>query len=471
MLPNGLDWFHVLFGASIVGAVAVSINIRLGCKEVGDIVAATRAKAIIYDGSALNGGCLATLTQIPATALATVGTVFDCDPAEGDEPIAGIAVVNLRSAIARVRGDTATPIYSPAPGQDDAFLILATSGTTGQSKFVLHEQARIVRHSRDAAIATGATKAGGVTLATMPFSGAYGFTLVMSAIAGRQTVVVAQAFDPIESGALIRRHDVTHMGGTNDMIYRMLQAADGAVPFPTLRSFFHANFTPSLTEMPPEAERRGVQIRGGYGASELFGLFTVQPHDADLDARAQAGGVPVSEGATFRIVDPDTGDVVPDGDIGEIEVLAPNGMTGYLDNPAANAATITPDGYIKTGDLGYRLADGRLQFETRRNDVLRIGGYLVSPAEIEERILAMPGVTACQVVAVQQGVRVRPVAFVIGDSTVPTEDAIIQSCQAQLAKYKVPIRVFKIDSFPTVNGPNGLKVRRNDLRDLAMTLI
>jgi len=146
-------------------------------------------------------------------------------------------------------------------------------------------------------------------------------------------------------------------------------------------------------------------------------------------------------------------------------------MVGYLDDAAATEAAFTADGYLRTGDLGYRLPDGGVQFESRRNDVLRIGGYLVAPAEIEETILALDGITACQVVAVAQDTRVRPVAFVIGRTDAPDETAIIEACRGRLAKYKVPIRVFNVTEFPSVDGPNGRKVKRNELRDLAMAML
>jgi len=126
------------------------------------------------------------------------------------------------------------------------------------------------------------------------------------------------------------------------------------------------------------------------------------------------------------------------------------------------------DGFFKTGDLGYRLADGALIFTARANDALRIGGYLVSPLEIEEVVAALPGVTACQVVAVRgPSGSPRPVAFITGHGPPIGEDAIIAHCASHLAKYKVPIRVIALDSFPQTDGPNGAKVKKAALRKLA----
>lgn len=467
MLPNSINWLAVMFGAAALGVGVVSINVRLGAKEVGETIAATGARAIAYHAEILDGSCRDALESLGDAVLGQIELVLRCGSAMREYRPPAAAIVDLDALI-----DRPHMVYPKVTGQPtDPCFILATSGTTGQPKRVVHVQERVVRHVRDVARTIGFCESGTVSLATMPFSGAYGFTLLMSALAGGQTVVIADGFDPVESADLLRRHGATHMGGTNDMIYKMLLADPAPRPFPTLQTFIHANFTPSLTEMPPEAERRGVRICGGYGSSEMLAMFTIQSAAAALDERAQAGGYPVGLGAKFRIVDPDSGHRLPDGEIGEIEVFAPNGMIGYLDNPEATSEAMTADGYLRTGDLGYRLPDGRMQFETRRNDVLRIGGYLVAPAEIEDIILGIAGVTACQVVAVRQDLSVRPVAFIIGSANMPTEADIIAACRGRLAKYKVPVRVFRVDDFPQVHGPNGSKVKRNELRDLAMAMM
>jgi fatty-acyl-CoA synthase len=208
--------------------------------------------------------------------------------------------------------------------------------------------------------------------------------------------------------------------------------------------------------MPLEAERRHVLIRGAYGQSELLALAALQRSDADLEQRSEGGGQLVDLGATFRIVDPDTDQLMNDGEVGEIQIQTPNAMWGYLDDPDATAAVFTKDGFVRTGDLGRRISNSELVFDTRRNDVLRIGGYLVSPAEIEDVILANEQIVACQVVAVAQPAGVRPVAFVVSGPGADDEKTLIDRCRSNLAKYKVPI---------------GKKVKRDELRDLAKRLL
>ncbi len=476
MLPNSNYWLAANFGAALLGVAVVSLNIRLGAKEVGDLIGRTSAKALIYDPVVLDGGCVATLRGASPDALASIIGILRVGEGQNRFELPGIAELELISML-ETQVNAGERQFTWTGRGSDPCLIMATSGTTGQPKLVVHLQERVARHVASVARVARLTDPTSRSLIVMPFGGAFGYTLVMSAMAGAQTAVIAEGFDAIGTAELIRSQQVTHMGGTNDMLYKMLQADPRPDPFPSLRTYSHANFTPSLVEMPPEAERRNVLIRGAYGLSELLAMVALHPLDADLDRRSQGGGRLVDPGAIFRIANPDTGHVVADGDVGEIQIQTPNAMWGYLDDPGATAAALTSDGFLKTGDLGRKVSADELVFESRQNDVLRIGGYLVSPAEIEDVILANDQVVACQVVAVVLPVGVRPVAFVVAGAGAGAgagaedERTIIERCRAKLAKYKVPIRIFYVESFPSVDGPNGKKVKRNELRDMAQKVL
>jgi fatty-acyl-CoA synthase len=470
MVPNSTYWLAINFGAALLGVAVVSLNIRLGPKEVGDLIARTSAKALIYDPVVLHGVCVATLRAVdPNSLLSLIGVVRVGESKDRFE-LPGAANMELL-ALLQMEGRRGEPRFTWTGVGSDPCLIMATSGTTGRPKIVVHLQERVARHMTSVAQAAGLIEPSAKSLVVMPFGGAFGYTLLMSALAGGQAVVIAEGFDPTRTADLIRAEQITHMGGTNDMLYKMLQADSRPDPFPSLRAYFHANFTPSLVEMPLEAERRHVLIRGAYGQSELLALAALQRSDADLEQRSEGGGQLVDLGATFRIVDPDTDQLMNDGEVGEIQIQTPNAMWGYLEDPDATAAVFTKDGFVRTGDLGRRISDSELVFDTRRNDVLRIGGYLVSPAEIEDVILANDQIVACQVVAVAQPAGVRPVAFVVAGPGADDEKTLIDRCRSKLAKYKVPIRIFYVEDFPSVDGPNGKKVKRDELRDLAKRML
>ncbi|MBP2229429.1 fatty-acyl-CoA synthase [Azospirillum agricola] len=464
-LPNIPEWLVVALACSRLGVAVVPLNVRLGSHEVGFLMSRAGCRAVVLDPAYRNGACAEVLRGVdPAErpALELVVTLGDADGTLLD----GVRQTRFADLIA----ESPEPLPDIADGRpEDVSLILATSGTTSAPKLVQHTQGRNTRHAGDAAAAVGLSEPGTSLLLGIPMCGAFGYTLAITAIRARRPLVLMESFVPEEAARLLAAHGITHMLGTDDMLDKILSVVPEGKPFPALRMFGHANFTPALTTiLPPKAEAHGVLLRGFFGMTETLAMFAAQPADAPLERRSQGGGRPVCPDASLRVRDPDSGALLPDGEIGEVEVLTPNAMIGYLDNPGATAEVFTEDGYLRTGDYGYRLADGGMIFVSRIKDVLRIAGYLVSPTEIEEVILALPGVTVCQTVAASCPAGVRPIAFVVMEpGRTLDEAAALAACRARLAVYKVPARVFAIEAMPVTDGPNGAKVKKNVLRDMA----
>lgn len=351
-------------------------------------------------------------------------------------------------------------------------MVFTTSGTTRAPKLVVHAQRGIAAHGRDVAAAFGLDRPSSVVQLLVPFAGAFGFAEMLGAVAAGCPMVVPPAFDAAECAHLARTHKVTNMVGTDDMLDRMLANAGEARPFPDLRFFGHANFNPALVDLPERAAARGVMLRGLFGMSETLALFAMQPEDADLARRRLAGGLPVSPRGRARVRDVASGALAPPGVHGEIELKGPSLMAGYLDDEAATRAVLTEDGFLRTGDLGYATDDGGFIHLGRMGDVLRLGGYLVNPLEIEATILENPSLGACQVVEAPAEGGVRPVAFVIpAQGAAVDEQAIIAHCRQRLAAFKAPVRVVAVAAFPTIEGPNGVKVKRDELRRMAQAAV
>src|SRR5262249_11660944 len=147
-------------------------------------------------------------------------------------------------------------------------------------------------------------------------------------------------------------------------------------------------------------------------------------------------------------------------------------MVGYYGNEQATAAVMTADGYVRTGDLAQLDGRGGFTFLSRMGDVLRLSGFLVNPIEIETHIQKVPGIADCQTVAVPQAGGGRGVSFVILEpGAALDETAVIAHCKHGLANYKVPVRVFAVDDFPKTPSPNGFKIKRNRLREMAEALL
>jgi fatty-acyl-CoA synthase len=248
---------------------------------------------------------------------------------------------------------------------------------------------------------------------------------------------------------------------------------DAGADLSSLRFFAYAAFNPAQADIVKRADARGLKLVGLYGASEIQALFARQHERAPVAERMLGGGRPVSPAARVRVRDPHSGRLLDHGGQGELEFLAPGSrMAGYHGNPEATRQALTDDGYYRSGDLGTTLADGRFVYLARMGDALRLGGFLVSPAEIEDVVQQAPGIAACQVVGVARAEGLVPVAFVLlQDGASLDEPAVLAHVAARLARYKLPRRVIPLDAFPVTPGANATKIQKGKLRDMAEALL
>jgi fatty-acyl-CoA synthase len=467
-LPNVPAWLVLCLACARLGAIVVCVNTRFRSVEVADLVARSGARVLALWPGFKDIDFSAILEEIEPRALASLEAmiVYDEEGGGAASRLEGrfgnrrlVAYGDLEAGPAGFEGD-AEPSAACA--------IFTTSGTTKAPKLVVHTQRSVVDQARIVAASCGFTAADCVSLMALPFCGVFGHSLAMATLAAGRPMVSMAAFEPGEAGRLVRAHQVTHMYGSDDLFHRMLESAGEARPFPSLRLCGYAAFNAALDTIVAEGDQRGVTFVGVYGSSELQALITCQRSDAPAEERSQGGGYPTAPEIRFRARDPDSGELLASGKPGELEALSPGLFHGYLGDEAATAEAIGEDGFFKTGDLGYVEADGRVVFLSRIGDVLRLGGYLTNPAEIEGHIEAHPSVRECKVVAVPTPGGNRAVAFVIAEGgAAPDEEALSRHCAAAIAKYKVPVRYFAIDAFPVSVGPNGVKVRRGDLRQMA----
>jgi fatty-acyl-CoA synthase len=164
--------------------------------------------------------------------------------------------------------------------------------------------------------------------------------------------------------------------------------------------------------------------------------------------------------------------MLPLGTSGELWIDAPSRFIEYLDDASATERALDADGMFRTGDLA-RLSDAGFIYEARIGDAMRLGGYLVSPEEIEAVIQAQSGVAAVQVVAASgEDSDPVPVAFVRPVNGAELDGACLRTrCLEQLARFKVPQLIVVVEAFPIVESPNGVKVQRVRLREIAEALL
>lgn len=465
-LPNVPAWLASFLACAQLGAIAVSVNTRFRSHELADILHRSRSRVLLFwpgfkgiDFAGILGAC-------DPQALEHLESVVIYDEAGASPPAAmlGKTAIPYRS----LAGCAPLPESDAAP--DAGCAIFTTSGTTKAPKFVLHDQRTVIRHALDVVKAFSIDSEACMLLAP-PLCGVFGFCSAMAALAAGRPMVMTPTWNAEQAARDIVAHRVTHANGTDEAAAQLLDVAEAS--FSNMRFYGYAAFNPAQGDIVGRADARGLRLVGLYGASEVQALFARQDESAPLAQRMLAGGLPVSPQARVRARDPASDEVLAHGAPGELEFLAPSSrMAGYHGDPQATQDALTGDGFYRSGDLGYTLADGRFVYLTRIGDALRLGGFLVSPMEIEAVVQEAPGIAACQVVGVPRSGALVPIAFVVLQHGANLDEAaVIAHVAARLARYKVPLRVFRVDAFPVTPGANATKIQKGKLREMAEALL
>ena len=468
-LPNIPAYVVLCFALARLGAIAVAVNTRYRSMEVEDIVARSGARMLVLWPGFKEIDFVGILGGLNPQAMASLETIvlYGEGPGQGGtDPVLG------RPSVAYAALESSPPMEEDFATPETPCNIFTTSGTTKAPKFVLHKQGALAQHARDAARGFGFDRPGAVTLQALPLCGVFGWGQTLGALAGGGKILVRPLFDALKAGDDIIAHRVTHVMASDDMFARMLAARSEECPFPSLKVCGFAAFSPSLDTFLSEAERRRLPLVGLYGMSEVMSLFSVQRFEDSIERRCAAGGYPVSPEARVRVRDPESGEILPPGRSGEIEIKGPSLMLRYDGNPEATAEAFTEDGFLRSGDAGYMREDGSFVFETRLGDVLRLAGFLVSPTEIEAYIERHPRVAAAQVVGVTTSKGPKAFAFVIPRTGMELDEEDLRAhCRQGMANYKVPIRFVAVEAFPVTLSANATKVQRKKMRDQAQRIV
>jgi malonyl-CoA/methylmalonyl-CoA synthetase len=363
--------------------------------------------------------------------------VSDAEPAlvVGDDMLAAL-VEEARGlpadfqTVAREPGDLAAICY--------------TSGTTGRSKGAM------LTHGNLASNAATLTKLWGFTaddvlIHALPIYHVHGLFVATNIVlmAGASMIFRAK-FDAGEVLSLLPR--ATALMGVPTFYTRLLAQAGLTREAVANMRLFVSGSAPLLAETHREWSRRtGTAILERYGMTET-GMNTSNPYDGERVAGTV--GYPLPDVA-LRIADPDTGQHLPQGEIGVIEVKGPNVFAGYWRNPEKTAAEFRADGFFITGDLGRIDERGYVHIIGRGKDLIISGGLNVYPKEVEAEIDAIPGVLESAVVGLPHPDLGEAVtAVVAADPDALTEAAVLSALAERLARYKQPRRVLFVKDLP-----------------------
>ncbi len=353
-------------------------------------------------------------------------------------------------------------------GPDDLAAFLYTSGTTGRSKGAMLTQENLLSNAKTL-VDVWRFDADDVLLHALPIFHTHGlFVATNVCLAAGASMIFLPKFDVDTVIDLMPR--ATTMMGVPTFYTRLLDDPRLTRDLSAHMRLFISGSAPLLSDTHAGFEARtGHRILERYGMTET-NMNTSNPYGGER--RAGTVGFPLP-GVELKITDPETGEEVGPGEVGQIEVRGPNVFKGYWQMPEKTAAELRENGFFITGDLGQFDSDGYLQIVGREKDLIISGGYNIYPKEIEVLLDAQAGVLESAVVGVPHAdFGETPLALIVPEpGAEPDPDAIAADIARDLARYKHPRAVLIVDDLPRNTmgkvQKNVLRERHKDLFDTA----
>ncbi len=453
---NSAEWVVAMLGLSMAGCVLVPVNTRFKGAEAAELLVRTRARALVTVTDFLGTDYVALLrgTEVELPDLATV-VIASGEAPRGTVPWAeflGRATEGDRDLVDRRRSRV---------GPDDPSDILFTSGTTGSPKGV------VMTHGRTLGVATDWVEMTGLCaddryLMVNPYFHMFGLKAgILACVASGAMMLPEAVFDIDRVLARVDTERVTVLPGPPTLYQAILDHPRREMA--QLSSLRVA--VTGAADVPVELVRRVVDelpfstVITGYGLTEAGTAAATTPGD-DVETIATTVGRP-RPGFEIRIVD---GEVdVATGQPGEVLLRGGSVMAGYLDDPEATAHALTPEGWLRTGDLGVVDGAGYLRIVGRVKDMFIVGGFNAYPAEIENALLRHPDIRQAAVVGIpDERLGEVGMAVVVTRSGARAVPDLIPWCRDQMANFKVPRVVEVVDELP-VNATG--KVMKDQLRE------
>jgi len=437
LMKNSSAFLEISLAVSHIGAVILPINYRLASEEIGYIIGHSQARLLFVD------------EELVASAPDSVVTIVVDEHAQCDA-----------SMLAQGEAMATTPHRGAA---DTLFRLMYTSGTTDRPKGVMHSYSNFYWKCFDHISVLGLTAEDRLLIVGPLYHvGAYDLPGVALLIMGG-TLCVLREFDEVDILSTIATEKITCGWMAPVMLSRVLS-------LPKRGDFDVASFrwligggerTPQerITEFI-ELFRYGRYI-DAYGLTETCAGDTFMDRGMELAKIGSTGRVVPN--AEIEIRDAE-GNALPTGTLGEICIRGPKVTAGYWRDPVKTAASFFPEGWFRSGDIGYLDEDGFLFLTDRLKDMILSGGENIASQEVERAISRLPQVSEVAAIGLPDpvwGERVVAVV-VLRPGTRLTEDELRAHCKSQLAGFKVPRQLILRESLP--RNPSG-KVLKRVLRD------
>ncbi|MGC5224763.1 o-succinylbenzoate--CoA ligase [Micromonospora sp. DT81.3] len=437
---NSPEFLATLFGCAQVGAVFVPVNTRLAPPEILHVLADSRAHMFIHDRefttriaplvSAVNLPHVIETSELPSEHLPGAGE-------DESEPPSG---------------------FRASP--EDPAAIIYTSGTTGRAKGAVLSHQNLTWVALNCLVDYDVVSSDVALMISPLFHVASLGMGALPVLLKGGTIVLEKGFDPGRALRLMSEHGVTMLSGVPTTYQLLVDHADWATTDLSTLTKLTCGGSAVPTRILNAYEERGLSFSQGYGMTETSpGATSLSP----AMTRQKQGSVGLPHFFTEVRITDESGAEALRGTVGQIEIAGPNVFPGYLNLPEATADAFSPDGWFRSGDMGYLDEDGYLFVSDRLKDMIISGGENIYPAEIENLLNDIDGVTGAAVIGVpdNQWGEVPWAVLTVADEASVTTESVREHLTGTIARYKIPKRVVVVDQLPrTASG----KVRKAELR-------
>ncbi|KAF2098599.1 4-coumarate-CoA ligase-like protein [Rhizodiscina lignyota] len=393
--PNCIDFPPIVWGCLWAGGIVSPANPAYTVKELAYQLKDSGARAIVTQRPFLKTAVEAAKSVgIPPEMIILMGD--ERDPTARHKHFTSIRNI---SGAARYRKTKINP-------QDDLAFLVYSSGTTGLPKGVMLTHRNIVANVLQACTVEnrldpngGPDGQGERVLAFLPFFHIYGLTCQLHFALYQGWVLVCMVkFDIERFCQLVQEHKVS-------FVYLVPPIVLALAKHPVVEKYdlssikmLNCGAAPMTRELQESLyERLGLKVKQGYGLTETSPTTHTQEWE---DWRVHIGSVgKLVANQTAKYVSPE-GEEVPIGETGELWIKGPNIFKGYLNNPEATANALTPDGFFKTGDIGFQDKEGNMYITERLKELIKYKGFQVPPAELEGLLVDHPSITDAAVIGV-----------------------------------------------------------------------
>ena len=459
--PNRAEWVITQFAAAKVGAILVNINPAYRRRELEFALNHAGVTALIAARAFRKTDYVEMLTELmPELASGPRGPlVTDRIPSLrhliylGADPQPGATAWSEFIALGDEVDQSALVARERILQFDDPVNIQYTSGTTGVPKGATLSHHNILNNGYFVGEMLHYTEADRICV-PVPFYHCFGCVMgnLAAVTHGAAVVVPAESFEPEATLRAIDNHQCTSIYGVPTMFIAQLEHPSfGQFRLDSLRTGIMAGAPCPIEVMKQVIDRMHVpQVTICYGMTETSPVSFQSGVDDPIDARVSTVGR-IHPHLECKIIDPDTGAIVPRGTAGELCTRGYAVMLGYWDSPAATAASVDAARWMHTGDLAVMRDDGYVNIAGRLKDMIIRGGENISPREIEEFLYAHPKISEVQIIGVPDMKYGEEVCAWIRlrDGQQATEEDVREYCRGQIASYKIPRYIRFTTEFPT----------------------